>query len=117
MASEPERGADRDRRRAAAVDGVDDLGVVDALEVDGGNAEVAVAELALDDDQRHAFARHLDAVGVAKLGGWGRGCGGGGGGRGAAAAAGRGGGGGGGAGPGACPPGGRPRVAPLMTQN
>jgi hypothetical protein len=30
-------------------DGVDDLGVVDALEVDAGDAEVAVAELALDD--------------------------------------------------------------------
>ena len=37
------------------------------LEVDGGDAEVAVAKLALDDDQRHAFARHLDGVGVAKL--------------------------------------------------
>jgi hypothetical protein len=44
-----------------------DLGVVDALEVDGCDAEVAVAELAEDDDQRHAFARHLDRVGVAKL--------------------------------------------------
>jgi hypothetical protein len=31
------------------VDGVDDLGVVDALEVDPGDAEVAVAELALDE--------------------------------------------------------------------
>jgi hypothetical protein len=49
------------------VNGVDDLGVVDALEVDGGDAEVAVAELALDDDQRHTFARHLDCVRVAKL--------------------------------------------------
>jgi hypothetical protein len=27
------------------VDGVDDLGVVDALEIDRGDAEVAVAEL------------------------------------------------------------------------
>jgi hypothetical protein len=34
------------------VDRVDDLGVVDALEVDRGDAEVAVAELALDDDER-----------------------------------------------------------------
>jgi hypothetical protein len=33
------------------VDGFDDLGVVDALEVDGGDAEVAVAKLALDDYQ------------------------------------------------------------------
>jgi hypothetical protein len=31
------------------VDRVDDLGVVDALEVDRGDTEVAVAELALDD--------------------------------------------------------------------
>ena len=52
---------------AAGVDGVDDLGAVDALQVDRGDAEVAVAELALDDDQRDAFARHLDGVGVAEL--------------------------------------------------
>jgi hypothetical protein len=37
MRSESERGADRDHRGAAAVDGVDDLGVVDALEVDRGD--------------------------------------------------------------------------------
>jgi hypothetical protein len=30
-------------------------------------AEIAVPELALDDDQRHAFARHLDRVSVAQL--------------------------------------------------
>jgi hypothetical protein len=36
------------------MDGVDDLGVVDALQVDRRDAEVGVAELALDDDQRHA---------------------------------------------------------------
>jgi hypothetical protein len=36
------------------VDGVDDLGVVDALNVDRGDPEVAVAELALDDGQRDA---------------------------------------------------------------
>src|SRR5687768_5917560 len=53
--------------RAAGVDGVDDLCVVDALEVDRGDAEVGVPELALDDDQRHALARHLDGVGVAEL--------------------------------------------------
>jgi hypothetical protein len=34
---------------------------------DRGDAEVAVAELALDDDQRDAFAGHLDRVGVAQL--------------------------------------------------
>ena len=49
------------------MDGFDDLGVVDALEVDGGDAEVAVAELALDDDQRHTFASHLAGVRVAEL--------------------------------------------------
>ena len=49
------------------MDGVDDLGVVDALEVDRGDAEVAVSELALDDDQRDAFAGHLDGVGVSEL--------------------------------------------------
>jgi hypothetical protein len=31
------------------------------------DAEVAVTELALDDDQRHAFARQLDGVHVAEL--------------------------------------------------
>jgi hypothetical protein len=49
------------------VDGFDDFGVVDALEVDRGDAEVAVAELALNDDERHAFASHLDGVGMAQL--------------------------------------------------
>jgi hypothetical protein len=49
------------------VDGLDDPGVVDALQGDGGDAEVAFAELALDDDQRHAFARPFDGVGVPKL--------------------------------------------------
>jgi hypothetical protein len=49
------------------VDGLDDLGVVDALQIDRGDAEVAVADLALDDDQRYAFARELDGVRVAEL--------------------------------------------------
>jgi acetolactate synthase small subunit len=49
------------------VHGLDDLAAIDALEVDGGDAEVAVPELALDDDQRHRFARHLDGVGVTEL--------------------------------------------------
>jgi hypothetical protein len=30
------------------VDGVDDLGVVDAAEIDGGDREVGVSELSLD---------------------------------------------------------------------
>jgi hypothetical protein len=49
------------------VDGVDDFGVVDALEVDAGDAEVAVTQLALDDDERHALMSHLDRVGMAEL--------------------------------------------------
>src|SRR5688572_676543 len=65
--SEAERAVDGDHGRAARVDGVDDLGVVDALEVDRGDAEVGVAELALDDDQRHALAGHLDGVRVPEL--------------------------------------------------
>ena len=65
--SDLQRAVDGNHRRAAGVDGVDDLGVVDALEVDRGDAEVGVAELALDDDQRHALAGHLDGVRVAQL--------------------------------------------------
>jgi hypothetical protein len=49
------------------VDGVDDLGVVDSLEVDRGDPEVAVTELPLNDDKRHAFASHLDGMGVPQL--------------------------------------------------
>jgi hypothetical protein len=39
----------------------------DALEVDGSDAEVAVAERSLDDDKGHSFMRHLDGVGVPQL--------------------------------------------------
>jgi hypothetical protein len=49
------------------VDGLDDLAAVDALQVDAGDAEVAVPELALDNDQRQAFARQFDGMGVAQL--------------------------------------------------
>jgi hypothetical protein len=49
------------------VDGLADFGVVDALQVDGGDAELAVAELALNDDQRHAFASHFDGMRVPEL--------------------------------------------------
>ena len=38
-----------------------------ALQIDGGDAEVAVAALALHDDQRDAFACHLDGVGMPEL--------------------------------------------------
>lgn len=49
------------------MDGVDDLAVVDALEVDRGDAEIGVSKLALDDGERDAFARHLYGVGMTKL--------------------------------------------------
>jgi hypothetical protein len=49
------------------VDGVDDLGIVDALEVDRGDGEVAVAELALDDHQRDALIGHLHRMSAAEL--------------------------------------------------
>ena len=49
------------------MDGLDDFGVVDGLQVDGGGAEVAVAELALSDDERHAFASHFGGVRVPEL--------------------------------------------------
>jgi hypothetical protein len=34
------------------VHGLDDLAAVDSLQIDAGDAQVAVPELALDDDQR-----------------------------------------------------------------
>jgi hypothetical protein len=49
------------------VDRVDDLGAVDALQVDRGDAEVGVSELALDDEQGHTFPGHFDGVCVAEL--------------------------------------------------
>ena len=49
------------------MDGADDLAAVDALEVDAGDAQVGVPELALDDDERYAFVRHFDRVGVPGL--------------------------------------------------
>src|SRR5215216_8134335 len=64
---ETQSGGGGHHRAAAAVDGGDDLLSVDALQVDGGGAEVGVAELALDDVQGHAFVGELDRVGVAQL--------------------------------------------------
>ena len=49
------------------MDRVDHLGVVDSLQVGRGDAEVRVAELALDHVERHALARQLDRVGVTQL--------------------------------------------------
>jgi hypothetical protein len=50
-----------------AVDGRDDLLGVDPLRVDAGRAEVRVAQLPLDDVQRHALTRELEGVGVVQL--------------------------------------------------
>jgi hypothetical protein len=49
------------------VDSVDDLGVIDAPQVHRCDREIGVAELALDDEQRHALAGHFDGVGMAQL--------------------------------------------------
>lgn len=49
------------------MDGVDDFRAVDALEVDRGDPQVGVPKLALNHDERHAFASHLDSVRVAQL--------------------------------------------------
>jgi hypothetical protein len=49
------------------VDGVDDLGVVDSAQVRGGDPEICVAELALDNEQRDALAGHLGGMGVPEL--------------------------------------------------
>jgi hypothetical protein len=46
---------------------LDDLCIVDALQVDRRDAEVAVAGLALDDDQREALAREFDGMRVPEL--------------------------------------------------
>lgn len=62
--SAPQRGAGRDHRRGSACTGSRILAAVDVSQVHGRDAEGAMAELALDDDQRYAFASHLDGVGV-----------------------------------------------------
>ena len=60
-------GGSRDHRRSARVNGVDDLRVVDASEIDRGDPEVGVAELSLDHDERDALAGHLNRVRVSEL--------------------------------------------------
>ncbi len=49
------------------MDGVDDFAVVDALQVDGLDTEIGMAELALDDVEWYALAGHLDRVRVVQL--------------------------------------------------
>ncbi len=63
----PKRCAGGDHRRAASVDGLDDFGVVDSLEIDRRDAEVAVAELPLNDHERHALESHFDGMRVSQL--------------------------------------------------
>ena len=65
--SEPQRHTDGHHGRASGVDGFDDFAAIDALQVDRGDAEVGMAELALYDVERDAFAGHLDGVGVPQL--------------------------------------------------
>jgi hypothetical protein len=63
----PESSAGWQYWRGSLVDGVDDLAAVDPFEVNAGDAEVRVSKLALDDDEWHALAGHLNRVGVSKL--------------------------------------------------
>ena len=49
------------------MDGVDDLGAVDALQVHARDAEMGMPQLTLDDDQRHSFVGELDRVRMTKL--------------------------------------------------
>jgi hypothetical protein len=49
------------------VDRVDDLGVVNSAQVDGGDPEVGMSWLGLDHNQGYALCRHLDGVRVAEL--------------------------------------------------
>ncbi len=67
MAIEPEPCAGRHHRRAARAHGGDDLLGVDSLRVDRRGAEVGVAELALNDVERHALTRELERTRVAQL--------------------------------------------------
>ncbi len=49
------------------MNGVNDLGAVDALQVDRCDPEVGMPELALDHDERDALVSHLDGMGVTEL--------------------------------------------------
>lgn len=50
--------------------GVDALGAVDALQVDGRDCQVRVPDLAPNDDQRDYLAGHLDGAGATQLVRW-----------------------------------------------
>jgi hypothetical protein len=59
----PESGGGRDNRRHTGVDGGDDLGIVDALQIDGGgDPKVDMTQLPLDDVERGALVREFDCV-------------------------------------------------------
>ena len=60
-------GGGGDHRRRASVDGVDDLGVVDPLQIHACDPEVCVSELPLDDHHWHAFVREFDRVRMSQL--------------------------------------------------
>jgi hypothetical protein len=51
---EVQSGAGRDHRCVAGVDGGDELGVVDSLQIDRGDTEIGMPQLALDDVERDA---------------------------------------------------------------
>jgi hypothetical protein len=57
----------RDHRCGTLVHRVNDLGVIDLTEIHRGDRQVSVPELALDDEQRHPLAGHLDRVGMPQL--------------------------------------------------
>jgi hypothetical protein len=57
---EAQSGTGGDHWRPAGVDGGDDLGVVDPLQVGGRDAEVGMPQLALDDVERDAFVGEFD---------------------------------------------------------
>jgi hypothetical protein len=63
-----ESGARGDHRGLSGVDGGDDLGVVDPLEIDGGHAEVGLPQLALDDVERDPLVGEFDGMGVGGVG-------------------------------------------------
>jgi hypothetical protein len=49
------------------MDGVNDLGVVDAAQVDRGDPKVGVSELPLNYHQRYAFSGHFHGVCMPEL--------------------------------------------------
>ena len=52
---------------AAGADRLDDLAAIDPLQVDRGDPEVGMSQLALDDVERDALPGHFDGAGVAQL--------------------------------------------------